>query len=128
MNNLIRRNDALDQRLKATDTNVEGSIQALITASKSNRKLINWVIVSMIVEAIVAFVSVFAFVKASQNHSTLITNCNSGNEFRATEKSLWNFILSIPSETKPTPEQQKQLEGFKVFLEKTFAPRDCTTL
>lgn len=63
-----------------------------------------------------------------QNYQTLVNNCKIGNEFRENEKALWNYLLSLPPQVPPTTDQQKRINDFKVFLDKTFMTRDCSKL
>lgn len=131
---LIKRSDALDKRIKASGS-VDKSIENLIKASESNRKLINWVIISIIFEVVLTMVVIYVAVRTSQNtiriernRDILVNNCVVGNEFRATEKSFWEYILTIPPDQPVTPQQQQRIDAFKVKLDETFAQRPCEQL
>lgn len=58
--------------------------------------------------------------------------CLSGNESRALQIKLWDFVLSFPPPPGQTPEQLKAREEssvkFKTFLHKTYAPKDCNKI
>ncbi len=80
---------------------------------------------------VITVVVVFAFnvsVRTKRNHDLLVSGCSSGNEFRVAEKKLWGYILGIPPSKPLTKAQQQQVNDFKVFLDKTFAERDCSHL
>lgn len=132
---VLERAKDLDARAEQTDTEVGKSIESLIATGKRNRQLINWVIISIVFEALLSIAVIFTVVRTSQNslrieqtNNTILNNCRVGNEFRASEASLWDYILSISPEKTPTPDQEKRIAGFKAFLDKNFAPRDCSKL
>lgn len=135
MKDLIERADELEQRTKGTDIDVGSSIKALVEASKYNRRfnIINaFLLVAVVLIGSATIIMAFQInnnsIEIAQNRQTLINNCAIGNEFRTTEKSLWNYILSIPSEQTPTPEQQLRIDSFKSYLDKNFALRDCSKI
>lgn len=135
MTDILERAAELEKRTQETDTDVGRSIDALIVSSKRNRRLINWVIVSIVFDVMLTMVVVFSVAKTNQNsirleqtHNILVSNCEIGNDFRNTEKSLWNYILSLPPDNEPTADQQKKIDAFKVYLDKAFAQRDCKNL
>lgn len=57
-----------------------------------------------------------------------VATCESSNESRALNVRLWDYVLSFPPSRPRTQAQEKQLELFKAFMRKTFAPRDCTKI
>lgn len=61
-------------------------------------------------------------------HDVFVTNCESGNGFRAGERELWGFIFEAPPAAPRTPEQQRQFDDFKAIVDRIFAPRDCSAL
>lgn len=72
---------------------------------------------------------------AGNAKTAIVTNCKAGNQARADQIKLWNFIFTISDGNDSqradlTPEQQKarevQLAAFRAFIGKTFAQRDCT--
>lgn len=65
---------------------------------------------------------------ARHNREVQVNNCIVGNEFRENNRSLWDYLLALPPDHKPTPTEQKRLDDFKAFLNKTFMPRDCSKL
>ncbi len=56
-------------------------------------------------------------------HSAQVSGCESGNQSRAGELAVWDYLLKA---SKPTSAKQAaQLAAFDQFLKATFAPRDC---
>lgn len=56
-----------------------------------------------------------------------VVTCASGNDFRAAERDLWNFILKLTAANpKQTAAEKAQAAKFKAYVEAKFAARDCT--
>lgn len=70
----------------------------------------------------------YYYQNAQHTHSILVAGCESGNEFRRENKTLWRYILDIPPEEPLTPEEQKTRDDFTKFLDETFAERDCSRI
>lgn len=133
MKDILKRDEELTKRIATTDTDIAGSITALVLANRNNRKLINWIIILTAFETLLAIAVIFVVIRTTNNsiriqqtRNTLVNNCVVGNEFRATEKSFWNYILTIPPDQPPTSEQQQRIDAFKAKLDETFAARDCS--
>lgn len=59
-------------------------------------------------------------------HSAQVSGCESGNQSRAGELAVWDYLLKA---SKPTSAKQAaQLAAFDQFLKATFAPRDCAVV
>lgn len=69
-----------------------------------------------------------ALQESKRTQEVLTNNCHLGNEFRETEKSLWEYILNLPPEKPRTPKQQKRVDEFKIFLDEKFMTRDCGSI
>ena len=77
------------------------------------------------------WLSLYAIHRASVNTVNVVQLCQSGNEARAEQRQLWNYIIAI---SQPPPHQTpaekadhaRRLLLFEAKLNKTFAPRDCT--
>lgn len=54
-----------------------------------------------------------------------MSTCNAGNQARALNAELWNYILSQPSGPQ-TADQSATVTSFKAFIANIFTPRDCT--
>jgi len=66
-----------------------------------------------------------------QNRENAVTACLNGNESRAANLSLWNFVLELSAvsrEEEPTPAEAKRLADFKAWVASLYAPRDCSDL
>lgn len=133
-NNLVQRSDELDTRL-SEDDNLNQTVADWITYGKRSRKLIRLVIFSIILELILLVSFIFIYTKQQSvqaqtmaNHNALVTGCLSGNEFRKSNLTLWDYAFSIPPDVPPSPQQQQKIDDFKVFIKKTFALRDCNAI
>jgi hypothetical protein len=57
------------------------------------------------------------------NRRALFAACDAGNQGRAAQIQLWDYVLS---QTKPTtPGDRARIEGFRAYVHKAFAPRNC---
>lgn len=75
------------------------------------------------------FISVYAAHKATANAVSLKLFCESSNAARHDQIHLWDFIIHL--DDKPPPGQTKaqhklEVNRFEAFLNKTYAPRDCS--
>lgn len=123
---VVQENDAFDAKVSKSDINK--TIEALVLGARRMKYL-------FIFEAVLTLVLGYVFIRQSvsnaqiqNNHNALVSSCLSGNDFRKTNLALWEYILSIPPQEPPTPEQKKVAATFKVYVEKTFAPRDCSQI
>lgn len=66
--------------------------------------------------------------KASQVRTQQIVTCQASNEARANNKKLWEYLLALPPTSPRTEKQVRQIADFRAFVDKTFAPRDCTRI
>lgn len=130
----VKRSDDLDRKLQE-HPDIDKSVKTLIEGSKRMRTLINLVIVSLVFEFFLTVAIAYVFSVAQYNKSNVVSNqkalvasCNAGNEFRKSNLVLWQYILNIPTDRVPTPEQTQRTQNFQAFLDKTFALRDCSNL
>lgn len=131
--NLDDRNDKLNKRLQANP--IDSTIATLIKADQRHRRHIILLTISLIFDLLLSIFLAFGWhanhnlaIRAESNHDAIIRSCETSNESRAKNKELWTYILSLPPSNDgqaSTPEQQKRLNDFKVFLDDTFAPRNC---
>lgn len=134
MTDTVARSDELDKKLEQVP-DIDKAVSDLITSGAQNRRLIRWVITSIVFEVVLTFAIGFVFVQTQfarantiSNKNALIASCNSGNEFRKSNLVLWQYILDIPPETPRTQQQTDKTAKFQEFLDKTFALRDCTRI
>lgn len=134
----VTRSDQLDKRIANSPAGINKTVTDLVLAGKRIRRLINLVIASLILEAILLFGFLMLFtrqqvnqVNIQTNRNILIANCESGNQFRKDNRVLWEYILSIPRDpARPvqTEQEAQAIEKFKAFLNTTFAERNCADL
>jgi hypothetical protein len=74
-----------------------------------------------------------AISRAQRNTASITQLCQLGNDSRAQQIRLWQFVISIsrppPHETaKQERQRQATLRTFEAYLHRVFAPRDCSAL
>jgi hypothetical protein len=131
---IITRSDNLDKRMDTAGSPDE-MINDLVKYGRQNRRLIKWIFISVALDILLTASLSFVFLRQQHNQNSILATsnfvtagCKSGNDIRAAEIKLWNYVLSFPPATPRTPAQNQQVADFKVFLDKTFAPRNCGTL
>jgi hypothetical protein len=116
-----------------------GVLNAQVDAQESyghrNRRMIWGLVAALFLIAVltvaVAMVAVqadHASGKATQVRTQQISACVSSNEVRANNKRLWDYLFSLPPTKPRTTEQDTQIQNFRAFVNKTFAPRDCSKI
>lgn len=132
MDQLQERDDALDEKI--ADSNLSKSVDTLVKDAKRSKRNQKILAISIaldlfltVVLGVVSYTTTNLVSRAETTEASIRKNCEVSNEARSNNKQLWEFILNLPSnEPPPTPEQQKNIDDFKVFLNDTFAPRDCS--
>lgn len=124
---IIDRADALDRKIAASD-----DMAALLRYGHASRNLIHWLAVSIALDIMLSlalgWVAIGAQQTANQASSLAARSyqaCLAGNDFRATELQLWNYILDLPPTAPRTPDQQAQQVQFRTYIDRQFAPRKC---
>lgn len=64
---------------------------------------------------------------ANQNHQAQVTTCVASNEARAATVQLWNYVLDLSTKNELGADKHKQIDDFRVYVNTTFAQRDCNT-
>lgn len=135
---LDERADALDKKLAHND--IDASITVLVHDARLRRRQIIGLTISIIFDIILTIAFAILSIQArdtainvKNSQATIISSCQTGNEFRTTEAALWNHILALqPVMTDLTPEQQTQRDktvaDFQTYLKTTFAPRNCNDI
>lgn len=130
MSDILKRSEALDERLKGGD--VEQGLNDLSKYGRKSRHYIRLLTATLILDIFLTAGLIAFGLHSNSTHNSVVAGCRSGNEFRTNQKQLWNYILAIPSDRPLTSEQQakrdRQITNFKVFLDKTFKLRDCSKL
>lgn len=110
--------------------------QKLRSYGQRNRHLIKVVAVSVVFDVVLSAGLGFAVWRAqvasdraAAAASATVVTCRSGNEARALQTQLWNFILALPPRPDETPDQralrEESVGKFKIYVANAFAPRDC---
>jgi hypothetical protein len=65
------------------------------------------------------------------NRATVLQLCETSNDFRAQQVTLWTHLVTIstpPPRETPAQKQQRQvtIRAFLRYIRQVFAPRDCT--
>jgi hypothetical protein len=63
-------------------------------------------------------------------HGNQIQGCHIGNDNRATNRQLWDHILSLSGQQPPPPgetlaQQEAQATAFRLYVHRKFSPVDC---
>ncbi len=131
--NLEQRNAELDKKIESTD--LPNAVDTLLKDAKSRRRQIKLLALTVAFDVLLTIG--FGYItlkthdiatKADSNSAAIVRSCESTNESRANNKKLWDYILALPPRTERTPAQTEQLADFQAFVDKTFAPRNCSTV
>jgi hypothetical protein len=124
------RNAELERKLEANP--IDDQIAALFRADGRRKFEVRILAVSLLLDV---FLTIgFGYVtiqtrelaaQAESNKVALVRNCETANDSRRNNLILWDYLLALPTPPGSTLEQQKTRDGFKAFVEKTFAPRNC---
>lgn len=136
MKDILDRADDFEDKVADTDIEVGKSIEILMVANKQNRNSIKWLKVFGLINALLVIAVGYTALNTNRNsirieqqQNILVNNCIVGNEFRAENKSFWDYIITLtPSDEPSTPEQQQRIEAFQTKLNDTFAQRDCSEI
>jgi hypothetical protein len=69
--------------------------------------------------------SVYAVDRATSNAVTLTELCQSGNDFRTDQITLWKFIVNLNRQPR-TPAEQEAINRFYKYVQRVFKLRDCS--
>lgn len=130
---LDERNAHLEEVLEHNP--IDEQIAALTRADKQRKRQIFLIALSLMFDLILSLLLAWGWhtnhnlaIRAESNRDAIRRNCETSNESRAKNKQLWTYILSLPPSNngeQSTPDQQKRVDDFKVFLNDTFAQRNC---
>jgi hypothetical protein len=123
--------DTMAEQLKALAARQDEQIRY----GRRNRHLIWGLVVSLVLDLALTIAVVGVGVatnqansKANEAHSQQIATCRSGNEARAVNIQLWDYIFSVKPVTPRTAAQEGQIAEFKKYVHRAFAPRDCSKI
>lgn len=135
----------LRQQAAELSLQVEGlsaSVTALSRKQVWDRRLLVWVIsglcVSLVALVLVGVVAVranqaanradSAYAIAESNKQAARLTCEANNQARTTQIQLWTYLLDLAAQTTPPPTREQVLAQaqFRTYVQKVFAPRDCS--
>jgi len=135
----------LSRQAAELSTQVEGlsqSVSALARKQRQDRTLIRALVtglclhlVALILIGVVAVRANTAAERADSayaigeaNREAARLTCEANNQTRATQIQLWTVVLQLSAEANPNPtrEQALRIAQFRTYIQKVFAPRDCT--
>lgn len=126
---------ATAQALTTSLNTMTARLEAVNRYGRRNRHMIYGLVASLLLDAILTVVIAIVAVeanrandRAAQVHNQQVATCLSTNEGRKLNVQLWDYVLSIPPSQPRSDAQTKRIADFKVFLHKTFAPRDCSKI
>lgn len=120
-------NDEFDKKLATSAVHL-----SLVEAEQRRRwqtRLIVVLVVLNLLLSIAVGVLSFSWFRLSQqaniNTAAIKQSCLVDNISRSEDRQLWAYLLSLPPSMPRTPEQQKQVEDLRQYVNKLFAPQKC---
>jgi hypothetical protein len=87
---------------------------------------------AIVIAAISYLLSTIAVNRAIKNTATISELCQSNNDFRMRQVSLWKFVLSFPPPSGETPQDKaarlRENDNFQSYVSRVFAPRNCSRI
>lgn len=127
---LNSRNDELNERLDATD--LPKAVYVLVKDAHKRKRQMKLLAISIALDLILtgglaalSFKTHSLAKQAESNRTAIIRNCETSNDARSKNNELWQFAFNLPETTKPTPQQQDNIDKFKAKVDDTFMLRDC---
>lgn len=127
---LEERANTLDEKLKHNP--IDQNVEALIIGARRQRRATRLLTISIILEflligglAVVSYRTTQLTQLAQNNKDAVLLNCETANDSRSNQRTLWGYVLSLTPIQPRTTEQQARVEEFSKFVDKTFAQRDC---
>lgn len=124
---------AVAQAMTASMNGLSNRIGELTAYGRRNRRLISWTIAGVLLDVVLTVGLVLSYSKANhaddratRNHDQLVSTCAASNESRADVRELWGKLFKLSPSAPQTEEQKKRLADFRAYIDKTYAPRDCS--
>jgi len=124
------RNAELDKKLE--ENPIDEIVGSLVRADRRRKGQVRWLALSLALDVLLTLAFGWVTIqthristKAESNQNAIARSCETSNEARKNNLVLWDYILEIPPVQPLTAEQLQQRDQFKVFVQKTFAQRDC---
>lgn len=131
--NLDERNAALNKKIQSTD--LSEAVATLVKDAHKRKKQVRLLAVSICLDLLLTvglgFISIETHgiaTKSESNQAALLKSCETTNDARASNKVLWDYLLNLPTPNVPTLQQKEVRDQFSTFVDKTFAPRDCSSV
>lgn len=129
----VARSDALDRKL--SQVGIPATLDGLRRFVGRQQTIVRVLAISLVVDAFIGVAVLVLAIRANQAaqnanraENAVYVSCVSGNQARATERTLWDYVLSIPPQQPQTQAQKDQITQFKAFLDTNLAQRDCSAL
>jgi hypothetical protein len=124
--------DLLD-RLEQLGTQLDGVAERLaqvdIAATRTRRLawgLAGSFVLDVALTIVVTVLTIGAVTQGSSLHASQLAACSISNQTRENERTLWGYLVSV-SEQSPKANKD-ELVKFQQFVNKTFAPLNCTQI
>lgn len=82
-------------------------------------------VLDIVLTVVVAILTVSAIDQGSSVHKSQLATCAISNQTRADERQLWSYLFELSG---PGASKNPQAKKFLVFVDKTFAPLNCSAL
>lgn len=119
-----------------------GAVSALARKQRQDRTLIRGLVTGLCLHLValvlIGFVAIrantaaeradSAYAVAEANREAARLTCQANNQTRATQIQLWTVVLQLSAQANPNPtrEQALRIAQFRTYIQKVFAPRDCS--
>lgn len=122
-------------RLNESVSELKEEIRNLQVYGRRNRHYIIGLGISLLFDLLLSVVVIIVAIQANNandranaNYQYQVDTCNASNAARQTSRDLWNYVLDAASKNpaNSTPERKKQIDDFRVYMENSYAPRDCS--
>lgn len=129
---LVREAERLAGAIEKLNADLADAVVALGKIVQRDRRRVRILAASVILDIVLsiavgffAVTAVSAKDQAEQNRTNSRIACLAGNDARAGQIQLWDYVLSVSASKSPTPEEKARTETFRVYVKNLFKPRDC---
>lgn len=140
---LAEQAGALATAVTQLNTDMSDQVRRLGEVVRRDRRMTKLLIISVILDVILSLGMGYVAITATRADSQAHTNstnakitCEVGNQARAAQINLWEYILNLSANSPQTPPptaaqkhaQEELIRKFRIYLLQVFAPRDCEDL
>ena len=129
---LVREADRLAAAIEKLNADLAEAVVALGKIVQRDRRRVRILIASVIFDLVLsvavgffAVTAVSAKGQSEENRNTSRIACQAGNDARAGQIQLWDYVLSVSSNKGQTAEEKARAEAFRSYVKNLFKPRDC---